>query len=177
MNTLLKNRRSIRKYKDKQVNAETVDLLIEAMLRSPSSKSINPWEILLVEDEGIVHALANAKAHGAKFLAGATQCLVVIADPTKTDVWIEDTSIVLTVAHLRATDLGLGSCWIQIRNREAASGQSSEAYVRQVLNIPETMAVEGILSFGYPDEEKAGHPDEKLQWDKVHRNVYGQGYK
>lgn len=177
MNELLRKRRSIRKYKDKKVQVETVNLLIESMLRSPSSKGINPWQILLVEDEGIVHALASAKPHGAKFLASAKQCIVVIADPSQTDVWVEDTSILLTVAHLTATDLGLGSCWVQIRNREATSGQSSEAYVRQVLNIPETMAVEAILGFGYPDEEKKGHPEDKLQWEKVHRNVFGESYK
>lgn len=176
MYQLLSNRRSIRKYEDKLVEEEKVDLLIRSMLRSPSGKSINPWEIIYLDSKELVEQLATCKAHGAKFLSGAHQCLIVLADASKTDVWIEDASIMMTIGHLAATDQGLGSCWIQIRNRQTAEGDSSETFVRQLLNIPETIQVEGILAFGYPDEVKDGHGEESLQKEKVYRNTYGKQY-
>lgn len=177
MEELLKKRRSIRKYTDQMVEEETVDKLISAVLRSPSGKGIDPWEILYVNDASIVYNLASAKAHGAVFLKKTQQCLVILADPTKTDVWIEDTSIAMTIGHLTATDLGLGSCWIQIRQRETMDGTPAEAFVKAILNIPTSMRVEGILAFGYANEEKIGHGEERLDWNKVSKNVYGESYK
>jgi len=172
MYTLLEKRRSIRQYKSCKVDEDKVDLLIRSILRSPSGKSIKPWEIIVIDDAECVHQLAQSKAKGAKFLQGVAQCLVIIADPDKTDVWIEDASIAMTIGHLAASDMGLGSCWIQIRNRYTNEGVSSEDFVRSLLDIPVSLKVEGILAFGYPDEEKEGHSEETLRWDKVHRNTY-----
>jgi len=176
MYQLLAIRRSIRKYKEVLVEAGVVDRLIRSMLRAPSGRGIDPWEIIYVEGATHLQQLALSKAHGAKFLEGAKQCLVVLADPTKTDVWVEDASIVMTIGHLAATDLGLGSCWIQIRNRQTADGISSETFVKNLLGIPEDLCVEGILAFGYSDEEKEGHAEATLKTDKVHRNSYGRKY-
>ncbi|MBN2898833.1 MAG: nitroreductase family protein [Clostridia bacterium] len=176
MYQLLSARRSVRKYTDRLVSEDQVDQLIRSILRSPSGNNINPWEVIYLDDLALVESLADAKANGAKFLKGAKQCLVVLADETKTDVWIEDASIAMTIGHLVAADLGLGSCWIQIRERKTASGESSEAFVRRLLSIPEHMRVLALLAFGYPDEEKSGHPEEKLQKEKIYKNGYANRY-
>lgn len=174
MYSLLKNRRSIRKYKSQPVDQGLVDLLIKSVLRSPAGKMINPWEIIYINDAELMNKLAHSKAHGSKLLEGAPQCLIILADETKTDVWIEDASVAMTIAHLSAESLGLGSCWIQIRNRFTADNQTSEDYVRELMDIPKNMRVEAILSLGYPDEEKKPHPEEKLQLEKVFINGYGK---
>lgn len=54
---------------------------------------------------------------GAAFLADAAMAVVVMADPLASDVWIEDASIASIMIQLQAEDLGLGSCWIQVRER------------------------------------------------------------
>lgn len=173
---LIETRRSIRKYQNAPVEAEKIDKLIEAALRSPSSMGRNPWEFIVVTDAAILEKLARGKEHGSSFLKGAALGIVVCADPQKCDVWIEDTSIASMYILLAAHDLGLGGCWIQIRERAHGSDLSAESFVKQVLDIPTDHKVESIIAIGYPDEQKPGHAKESLQFGSVHRNVYGQRY-
>ncbi len=170
---LLKKRRSIRQFEQKAVEQEKIDYLVEAMLRSPSSRSLNPWEFIVVQDAGMREALAKSKPHGAAFIRNAPLAIVVCADPKKCDVWIEDTSIASLLVHLAATDLGLGSCWVQIRLREHDTGQMAEQYVADLLELEKGMVVEAIIAIGYPKEDKAGHDKETLLYERVHLEKFG----
>lgn len=169
---LLRKRRSIRRFQATPVEKEKLDLLIEAMLRSPSSRSLNPWEFVVVNDPAILTALAKAKPHGATFIASAPLAIVICGDPQKCDVWVEDCSIATLLVHLAATDLGLGSCWVQIRKREHDSERSSEEYVKEILGLGDHLAVEAIVAIGYAAEEKPGHADSSLLFDRVSYNRY-----
>lgn len=166
---LLRNRRSIRRYQEKPVEPAKIDLLVEAMLRSPSSRSLNPWEFVVVEDRALLGELARAKAHGASFIKGAPLAMVICADPGKCDVWVEDCSIATLLVHLAAADLGLGSCWIQLRERQHDSGKSSESYVKELLGLADHLVVLAMVAIGYPAEEKPGHPADSLLWERVKR--------
>ena len=70
--------------------------------------------------------------------------------------------------HLQAADLGIGSCWIQVRGRYNAEGEPSEETVQQILGIPQYIKVECIMTFGYKDEVRRPVDPEKLLWEKVH---------
>lgn len=164
----LQKRRSIRQFEDKPVEQEKIDYLVESMLRSPSSRSRNPWEFVVVQDKAMLKALSKAKPHGASFVKNAALAIVVCADPEKCDVWVEDCSIASILLHLAATELGLGSCWVQVRLREHEGSKMAEGYVRELLGLPDTMAVESIIAVGYPKEEMDGHPKESLLYDRVH---------
>ena len=165
---LLLNRRSYRKYKAQELKAEDVKLILEAALVSPSSKSTMGWEFIVVEDKEILEKLSLCKEHGARPIAGCKLAVVVTADTTKSDVWIEDASIASVIMQLQAADLGLGSCWIQVRQRFTADGVSSEEYVREMFGIPEQFAVLSVITFGYKHEERKPYDSEKTQWEKVH---------
>ncbi len=165
---LLLNRRSYRKYKEQELKAEDVKLILEAALVSPSSKSTMGWEFIVVEDKDTLEKLSLCKEHGARPIAGCKLAVVVTADTTKSDVWIEDASITSVIMQLQAADLGLGSCWIQVRQRFTADGVSSEEYVREMFEIPEQFAVLSVMTFGYKDEERKPYDPEKTQWEKVH---------
>ncbi len=164
---LLKKRRSIRQFMEKPVEKEKIDLLVEAMLRSPSSRGLNPWEFVVVTNGEMIDELAKAKAHGSSFLKNGPLAIVVCGDPTRGDVWVEDCSIAALIIHLAATDLGLGSCWIQIRQRDHDGKISAEEYVKKLLGLRENLMVEAIIAIGYPKEEKPGHPHSSLPFDKV----------
>ena len=164
---LLKKRRSIRQFMEQPVEKEKIDLLVEAMLRSPSSRGLNPWEFVVVTDRKRINELAKAKAHGSTFMENAPLAIVVCSDPGRCDVWVEDCSIAALIIHLAATDLGLGSCWIQIRLREHDGKMSAEEYVKQKLGLKENLTVEAIIAIGYPKEEKPGHSLASLPFDKV----------
>lgn len=164
---ILRKRRSIRKYLDKEIEPEIIDLLKEAVLRSPSSRDIKPWRFIFVTDKGLLDRLSKAKGHGSSFLGGARLGVVVCAYEDESDVWIEDCSIASIILQLAGQSLGLGSCWIQIRNRMYSDGQSSEDYVRSILDLPKGLRVESMISFGYPGEDKTPVPKENLDFYKV----------
>src|ERR1700757_996494 len=114
---LLRKRRSIRKFTPATIDHETVELLIEALLRAPTSRGINPWEFVVVDDRELLSGLSRAKEHDSEFLKNAPLAIVACADATRSDVWVEDCSIASIIVQLAALSLGLGSCWVQIRNR------------------------------------------------------------
>lgn len=170
---LLTSRRSIRSFQKRPVDKEKIDILIEAALRSFSSRGFNPWRFIIVDNPDTISALSSAKSHGSSFLRKAPMAIVVCGEPEKCDVWVEDTSIASAIIHLTAHDLGLGSCWIQIRKREHSALKSADAYVKDVLNIPDNIIVESIIAIGYPDSVKKGHSKNSLQYEKVSYNGYG----
>ena len=167
---LLRKRRSIRKFSTEKIAPETVATLIEAALRSPSSRGFNPWEFILVDDPEILGRLSQSKQHGAQFLQNAPLAIVICADSTKSDVWIEDCSIAAIIIQLTALSQGLGSCWAQIRNRHYKDEKTAESYIQELLGLPEKIKVECIVAIGHPVEEKQSVPEDKLQFDRIKYN-------
>ncbi|MEI7503765.1 MAG: nitroreductase family protein [Paludibacter sp.] len=165
---LLKSRRSIRKYLAKAVESDKINIITKAALMSPASKRSNSWEFIVVQNPEMLQKLANCRPHGSQFLADAPLGIVVIADITKSDVWIEDASIAAIIIQLQAQDLGLGSCWIQVFQRQKDENTTTEEYIRELLNIPYNFAVLNIISIGYPNEERKPFDEEKLAKEKIH---------
>ena len=169
---LLKTSRSIRKYLTQPVEQEKIDLIIKAALMSPASKRSNPWEFIVVQQNEMLNKLANCRPHGSQLLEGAPLGIMVIADTTKSDVWIEDASIAAIIIQMQAHDLGLGSCWVQVYNRQKDDNMSTESYIRNLLNIPRHYAILNIISIVYPNEEKKPFDENKLLSDKIHNETY-----
>lgn len=165
---VIEKRRSIRRYKNQLVEAQLIEKIVEAALRAPSSRNLQPCEFLVVTDQRLLSEMAKAKDYGASFLAEAPLALVVCGDPEKSDMWIEDASIASAFVFLAAEALGLGSCWIQIRERKHKTGKPAEEILRDILHIPSHLKVLSIIAIGYPAEEKTGHIKEELQFEKVH---------
>jgi nitroreductase len=164
---ILRERRSIRRYKDREIEIEKTELLMEAALRSPSSRGINPWRFVFVTDKATLEELSIAKESGSGFLKGAALGVVVCAVQGESDVWVEDCSIAAIILQLEGCSLGLGSCWIQIRKRMHSNNLSSEDYIKRVLDLPENFFVESMIAFGYPDEDKEPVPKEQLEYEKI----------
>lgn len=169
---ILRRRRSVRRFHPKPVEPELIDCLIEAALRSPSSRGRNPWEFIVVEDPQILGNLARAKQHGAELIANAPLAIVVAADPSRCDVWIEDCAVAALILHLCAADLGLGSCWVQFRLRKHSEYLESEEFLRSLLHLPKGYAVLCAVAIGYAAESLPGHPYDSLPSDRVHRDRF-----
>lgn len=165
---VLRQRRSIRQFSPEPLRTAQVEQLQEIALRSPSSRSLMPWHFIFVTDKEKLRALGQTKPHGSAFLEQCALAVVICAEPQRSDVWIEDCSVVATLLHLGAADMGLGSCWVQIRLRPHNDNTDAEAYVRAELNIPEQMRVDMIVGIGHPAEEKAGHPHGELPVERIH---------
>ncbi len=173
--TLLK-RRSIRRFKKKRVPDAVVVELLKAALLSPSSRNIRPWYFVVVDTPNILTALAESKPHGAAFLAGAPLAVAVVADKTKSDVWVEDTSIASAILLLMADELDLGACWCQIRKRPHDDESSAEDYVKTVLALPEHIVVESIIGLGYPAEQIPRYDEATLRTEKVSYNQFASPF-
>ncbi len=169
---LVKNRRSIRKYLDKPVEREKIEQLLQVALMSPASKRANGWEFIVVDDREKLAAMAECREFGSKFVANAPCAIVVAYNPEKSDVWFEDASIAAILLQLAAADLELGSCWVQVYNRQHDENTSAESYIRTILDIPENLRVLNIVTLGYKDEERKPYDLEKLAYDKIHWNKF-----
>lgn len=173
--SLIRNRRSIRKFQAKEIEKKKIELLIESLLRSPSSRSLNPWEFVVIDDETLLNKLSKSKPHGASFLKNAPLGIVVCADDS-IDTWIEDSSIAATYLQLAAESLELKSCWIQIRGRQNSDELSARQYISEIIGLPDRLNIEAIIGIGYPEEFKPPHQAEDLQRDKVRHNHYSKHF-
>lgn len=170
---VLLKRRSIRKYKDAAVAEEKMERILQAALLAPSSRGKTPWEFVVVQDKAMLQEFGKCRHPQQVFLPNTPAAIVVLGDTSVTDVWVEDCSITMTVMQLEAEQLGLGSCWIQIRNRQAqGEQQSSNDFIKERLHIPAQYDVLAILALGEPDEEKAPYQLDKLAYGKIHREQF-----
>ena len=169
---LVQMRRSHRKFSDKEVDGEDLKVILRAGLMAPTSKSQRAWHFVVVEDKMDLEKLADAKNMGSQFLKDAPIAIVVLGDPMQNDCWVEDGSIAAISMQYQAEELGLGSCWIQMRGRGLEDGTTADTVIRGVLDIPDNMSCLCILALGHWTDERKPQAEDKLKWENVHLNKY-----
>ena len=174
---LLIKRRSIRQYKNIEIEKDKIEALVKAALLSPSSRNIQPWEFIFVQDKNILLELSKTKVHGSDFIKNAGLGIAVTADPDKSDVWIEDASIASIIIQITAESIGLTSCWIQVRKRFHNDKIKAEDFIKKLLKVPENFKVLALIAVGYGNENPEAHSLEKLKYDKIHLNNFNNEYK
>ena len=170
--TLIKNRRSIRKFTGQLLNPDQVEMILKAALMAPASKRKNPWQFVVVEDKEMLVKLSACKPAGAALREDCALAVVVLANVMESDVWVEDASIASIYMQLQAEDLGLGSCWCQIRNRQTEDDADAAQYVRGLLDVPYQLEVLSIIGIGYKDQERKPFDESHLQWEKIHLGTF-----
>ena len=138
------NRRSIRRYENKEIPKDVLDKIVEAGRQSPSAANRQPYRFVIVTDSEIKKEL---KGLFSRFLKDAPVVIVGCANPKAllTGKWATvDTTIALENMALAAWSLGIGSCWIGSFNEEKA---------KELLKIPEDWKVVALVTFGYPAEQ------------------------
>ena len=154
----------MRKFTGEELSQEDVVALLKAALMAPTSKRSNSWQFIAVDDKKLLSELSHCKEQASAFIADAALAIVVTADPLASDVWIEDASIASIMIQLQAEDLGLGSCWVQVR---------SDEFVRGVLDIPLQLQVLSVIAIGHKGMERKPFNEDHLQWEKIHINKFG----
>ena len=157
MNEILKNikeRRSIRKYKDKMILKEIIEKIVEAGTYAPSGMGMQSSIIIAITNKETRDKLSklNAKIMGADIdpFYGAPVVLVVLA---KKDIptHVYDGSLVMENLMLAANSLGIGSCWIHRAKEEFETDEGKE--ILKSLGIEEEYEGIGHCILGYKDEE------------------------
>lgn len=137
----IKDRRSIRTYKDERIPKDKLDKLMEAARLAPSAANRQIWKFIVVENEQIKRQLATA-CNKQAFVGTASHVVAGIGDPSQK--WHQvDLAIALEHIVLEAVELGLGTCWI---------GAFNEDEVKRILKIPQDKKVVALLTVGVPAE-------------------------
>ena len=142
IDTMLK-RRSTRKFNNEKITKDELEKILQAALLAPTSMNRKPCNFLVVERKETLEELSKCKNHGADLIAGADKAIVVVADTLIADTWCEDSSIALTYMHLMASELDIGSCWVQVHLRDK-EGIDAEKVVRDIVKIDDHYRIVGI---------------------------------
>lgn len=165
--TLVQTRRSHRKFTDEKVTAEELRLILRAALMSPTSKSQRAWRFAVTDDPEALARLAEAKDAGGQFLKGAPLAIVVMGDPHTNDCWIEDGAIAAIMMQMQAEELGLGTCWVQMRERGRKDGTTANTAIHDILQLPEEQQVLAVIAIGHAADERKPQDEERLKWENV----------
>lgn len=158
-------RKSIRKYKDKQISDEIINDLLEAARKAPSAKNVQSHKYFIVKDKSVKNKLIEAGAFKQPFVNDAPLIIICCADPslypkstdideTSTNYAYIDLSIAASFLVLRATELGLGTVFVAWIYRDK---------IKKILNLPKNYIIPFVIPIGYPSEDPMPKPRKDLK--------------
>ncbi|WP_428897352.1 Nitroreductase [Parelusimicrobium proximum] len=174
---IIKNRRSIRKYKKTPVEKEKIEAIIEAGRLAPSACNAQPWHFVVFNEEEAKNKFGSEVFSGiysnTKFALQAPVLVVIVSDKgnitsrignmvRRTLFWVMDAGIAGENMALQAQSMGLGTCWIGWFDHKKAA---------KMLGLSSGQKAEILLSVGYPDESPLPRPRKELK-DAVSYNKY-----
>ena len=188
MNEILKqlhDRKSVRVYEDRPVEAEVKQAILEAAIQAPSAGNMALYTILDITDQALKDKLA-VSCDNQPFIATAPIVLIFCADyrrwydvfcahveevrkPDLGDLFLAeaDTLIAAQNAVVAAHSFGLGSCYI---------GDITENYEfhKELLNLPQYVVPAAMLCIGYPTAQQLSRakPPRHDVSHLVHENGY-----
>jgi nitroreductase len=167
MNTLetIRNRRSVRNYKDQKIPEEIVMELLQAAMSAPSAGNEQPWQFIVIDDRKVLDSLMTANPN-AKMCKEAQAAILVCGDTTKEKYpgfWVQDCSAAAQNILLAAHEKGIGSVWTGVYPiKERVEG------FRKLLSLPENVIPFCLVPLGYP--AKQAPQVDRFQKDRVHHN-------
>ena len=150
---VLKERRSIRKYKAEQIKDEELNAILEAGTWAASGKGLQSAVMVAVQDKETIAMLSRANAEiqgkpGADPFYGAPTAVVVLADGEAAN-WLQDGSLVIGNLMTAAASIGVGSCWIN-RAKEYFDMPAGKEVLKK-WGLDEKYRGVGICVLGYAD--------------------------
>ena len=152
----LKTRRSIRKFKDKQISDEDLQAILEAGTYAPTALGMQSPKIIVIQNPETIKEFSDWNRSYYPIdvpddldpFYGAKTILIVLANG-KMPTFVEDGASVITTLVNAAHAVGVGSCWIH-RAREEFSSEKGKALLKE-WGIPEKYKGVGHVALGYPD--------------------------
>ncbi|MBR3780593.1 MAG: nitroreductase family protein [Clostridia bacterium] len=151
---LAAERYSVRKFKDKPIEQESIDKILTAAQIAPTGCNYQPQRILVINNEEALTKLKDCtRCH---FDAPCAMLICYNKDECWTRPYdgnqsgIVDASIVTTHMMLEAWELGVGSTWVMHFN---------PFKMREIYNIPENIEPVALLVIGYPADD--AEPNER----------------
>jgi len=163
-------RRSIRKYKEKPVEQEKIELLLKAAMAAPSAMNIKPWEFIVLTDLEKLEEIRSSLLFGKNNAPAAIAVCgnkSLFKNPLAEKFWVQDCSAATQNILLAAVGLGLGTVWLGVHPIFNFSKRISA-----ILGLPKQVLPLNIICVGYPAEEKPA----RTQFDakRVHWQTFGK---
>ncbi|MCL2840422.1 MAG: nitroreductase family protein [Defluviitaleaceae bacterium] len=167
---VIKNRRSIRKFKTTEVSREQVQTLLEAAMLAPSACNTRAWRFIVVTNRDVLNQLAEIHPYG-KMLTAAPVCIVVVGLPALQEghehdlpkgFLSQDCGATTQNILLQAEAMGLGSCWCGVYPKAPLMKSISD-----ILNIPPDEIPFNLIAIGEKDqhpEVRGKYEEEKVTW-------------
>jgi len=147
----IQGRRSIRRYRSREIPKDVLEELLEAARIAPSSMNRQRWNIVVVTDVETKRKLVPVCGN-QKFVGACSAFLVGVAEPGAYYSTV-DMTIALDHLSLRAVELDLGTCWI---------GDFEPEKVKKILSIPKEREVPICMTVGYPASVPAARERKRL---------------
>lgn len=153
----IEKRRSVREFLKKGIPIQDLEKIIEAARLAPTARNEQPWEFVVITDDQIKREVASATGDNGAFIAGSSACIAVFCRDTK--YYLEDGCAATENILLRATDLGISSCWV------AGDKKPYCQSIKKLLKAAENYKLISLLALGYPKEglETAPKPKRALK--------------
>ena len=163
---VLKERRSVRRYKAEQITEAELNAVLEAGTWAPSAKGLQTSVLVVVQDPETIAYMSRLNAEiqgnpGTDPFYGAPTVVVVLGDGEKLN-WLQDGSLVMGNLMNAAAALGLGSCWIN-RAMELFDRPEGKELLKK-WGLPETYRGVGNCILGYVDGELPTPKPRKDGW-------------
>ncbi len=151
---LAKKRYSVRKFSDRKIEKEKIDLIIEAGRIAPTARNLQPQMVYVIEsEEGIAKAnelspcIYNAPV--VLMVCYDKNVAATVPDRDGYSFGETDASIVCTHMMLEAADIGIGSCWV---------GRFDPKNAVRIFGLPDNIVPVALLPIGYPDKDALPSP-------------------
>ena len=164
---VVKQRRSVRAFKDQAVEEENLRTILETVNQAPSAGNLQAYEVYVIRDGERRTALVNATL-GQGFMAQAQVVLVFCTHSKRAEIrygprgvdlyTLQDATIACTYAMLAAAALGLATVWV---------GKFDEALVTEIAGLPAGQRPVAMLPLGYAAESPQAPTRRELR-DLVH---------
>lgn len=158
------SRRSVRKFTDQPIDAETKKLLIGAGFCAPSGLNLRPWHFLWLEDREVIAKLMEISPY-VKMFEHCPAVLVVCGDHEISPLfWSDDCAAATQNILLAAHGTGMGACWCGIANAPFADK------IAEALGTPGNITPYSMIAVGHTEVKK----DAKDRYDetRVHNNKF-----
>jgi nitroreductase len=142
--------RSVRQFAERPISDEVLQRILQAGRWSGSAKNMQPWHMIVVRDRETLTRLAACGTF-AGHLRGAMLGIAIVIEPTATRAEF-DAGRMAQNMQLAAWADGVGSCIAAMYEEEKA---------KSILGVPQEMAMNYVISFGYPVEAEPGQVEGK----------------
>lgn len=147
---IINKRRSIRSYRDKQVEKEKIEQLLRAAMQAPSAYNQQAWEFMVIENKETLQRLSGMSPYATP-LEKAPLAIIVLANQDNMKVpecWQQDLGAATENLLLEAVGLGLGGVWLAV-----APFDSRISHIKDMFSLPDNIIPYAVIAVGYPVDE------------------------